>query len=130
MILDGENLFFKKQNLSNSTITSDVLDVGPGEASDNLHLVANVSKDAGNGSVTLFLDTSKTSTFTTSVTIASFPGKTYTSLFPISSEKGPAISAKLPRGNQGYLRVRAQSTFAKGTITAGLVMDDDVPWEK
>ena len=130
MIFDGENLFFKKKALSNETITSDVIDVGKGEASDPLHIVADITKDAGAGSVTLFLDTSETKTFTTSFTLMEMPGKTYTSLFTLADDKHPTFSAKVPRGNQGFLRLRAQSTFSDGKITAGLVNDDDIPWDK
>ena len=43
MIFDGENMFFDKKALENGSMTSDILDVGPGEASDNMHLVADVN---------------------------------------------------------------------------------------
>ena len=36
------------------------------------------------------------------------------------------LSVHLPRGNLGYLRIRGTSTFSQGSVTAGLVLDDDV----
>lgn len=115
MIFDGENMFFNKKALSNSTITSDVLDVGPGEASDPLTLVLDVSKDAGSGSMVTVLKTSATKTFTTSIELAEYTGV--------------PVKAKLPRGNQGYLRLDVTSGKSSGTMTAGLVIDDDIPWK-
>ena len=55
MIFDGENMFFRKKALTSGGITSDVLDVGPGEASNPLTLVLDVSKDAGEGEMTTAL---------------------------------------------------------------------------
>ena len=115
MIFDGENMFFRKKELTSGGITSDVLDVGPGEASNPLTLVLDVSKDAGEGAMTTTLKTSDTPTFTTSFTLA-----TYT---------GVPVKAKLPRGNKGYLRLDVTSGKTDGTMTAGLVMDDDIPWK-
>ena len=130
MIYDGENMFFTNATLSSAILTSDVLDVGKGEASDNLHLVVDVTKDAGNGSATTYLETCKEPTFTTAFTLATYTAPTFTTSFPISAKKVPILSTKLPRGNQGYLRLRVQSTFTDGKITAGLVNDDDIPWDK
>ena len=36
------------------------------------------------------------------------------------------LSVHLPRGKQGFLRLKATSTYTKGTITAGLVLDDNI----
>lgn len=115
MIFDGENMFFRKKTLTTGGITSDVLDVGPGEASNPLTLVLDVSKDAGEGEMTTALKTSGTKTFTTSFTLA-----TYT---------GVPVKTKLPRGNLGHLRLDVTSGKSSGTMTAGLVMDDDIPWK-
>ncbi len=127
MIYDGENMFFKDQDLSATTLTSDILDVGVGEASDPMHLVASVTNDAGAGNVTVALDTSDDSTFTSYTTIGTFVSPTFTTSFTLAQHMGPVVSAKIPRGNKGYLRIRATSTFTDGQLTAGLVLDDDVP---
>lgn len=115
MIFDGENMFFRKKELTSGGITSDVLDVGPGEASSPLTFMMEVSKDAGEGEMTTALKTSRTPTFTSSITLA-----TYT---------GVPVKAKLPRGNKGYLRLDVTSGKSSGTMTAGLVIDDDIPWK-
>ena len=46
----------------------------------------------------------------------------------LSADKGGGfpVKAKLPRGNKGYLKLTAASTYSAGAITAGLVIDDDV----
>ena len=57
MILDKENTFFNKKALSASDLTSDIVQVGPGESGCPLHLVAAVTKDAGTGTLTTKLET-------------------------------------------------------------------------
>ena len=37
-----------------------------------------------------------------------------------------ALSVHVPRGNLGYLRIKGTSTYTKGTVTAGLVLDDNI----
>ena len=111
MILDKENTFFDKKALSASDLTSDIVQVGPGESGCPLHLVAAVTKDAGTGTLTTKLETSD---FKSPKTLA-----TYTAV---------PLAADVPRGNLGYLRLTVTSTYSKGTLTAGLVLDDDIDW--
>ena len=128
MILDKENLFFKDQALSATTLTSDIIDVGPGEASDPMKFVVNVTSDAGAGDVTATLQTSPTTDFSSPVSLFTAASPTFTTSFTISDMKGaPVISAPIPRGNKGYLRASVVSTFTDGEMTAALVMDDDIP---
>ena len=110
-ILDGENLFYDKKPLSAGELVSDVLQVGPGDAGDPLVLVLRV-KDAGMGTFKSVLETSATADFASPKSLAAY-------------EQVP-LSVHLPRGNLGYLRIRGTSTFSKGSVTAGLVLDDDV----
>lgn len=127
MIYDRQNMFFKDQALSATTLTSDIIDVGPGEASDPLHMVVDVTPDAGAGKVTATLQTSDDSTFSTYSVLGEYESKTYTSSFTISADTlAHVIATKLPRGNKGYLRTVVESTFTSGKMTAGLVLDDDV----
>jgi len=127
MIFDKENMFFKDQALSATTLTSDVIDVGPGEASNPMHMVVDVTPDAGAGKVTVDLQTSDDSTFSTYSVLGQFESKTYTTSFAISDDTlAHVISAQIPRGNQGYLRTSVTSTFTDGEMTAALVMDDDI----
>ena len=106
-ILDGENLFYDKKPLSAGELVSDVLQVGPGDAGDPLVLVLRV-KDAGTGSFKSVLETAATEDFAAPKSLAAYE------------------QVHLPRGNLGFLRIRGTSTFSKGTVTAGLVLDDDV----
>ncbi len=127
MIFDKENMFFKDQALSATTLTSDVIDVGPGEASNPMHMVVDVTPDAGPGKVTAKLQTSATSDFSTVSVLGEFESKTYTTSFAISQDTlAHIISAQVPRGNKGYLRMVAESTFSDGEMTSALVMDDDI----
>ena len=111
MIFDAENMFFEGKELSASTLQSDILKVGPGEASDPLILFVQHKKE-GSGTLSVSLVTSATEDFSESTTLATYEA------FP--------VKAKLPRGNKGYLKLTAASTYSAGAITAGLVIDDDV----
>lgn len=126
MIYDGENMFFKKQALSNTTLISDVIDYGNGEASDPPKLVVEVTKDAGAGAIALTVQTSDDSTFASPETFFTKSTPTFTTSFTLADVKGPVIAAPLPRGNKRYLRLSAVSTFTDGKMTAGLVNDDDI----
>ena len=110
-ILDGENLFFNAKTLSNGEITSDVLKVGPGDAGDPTILVLRV-KGAGTGTFKTVLETSATENFASPKTLGIY-------------DQVP-LSVHLPRGNLGYLRIKGTSTYTNGTITAGLVLDDNI----
>ena len=110
-ILDGENLFYDQKPLSAGDLVSDVLQVGPGDAGDPLVLVLRV-KDAGTGSFKSVLETAATEDSAAPRSLGVY-------------EQVP-LSVHLPRGNLGFLRIRGTSTFSKGSVTAGLVLDDDV----
>ena len=110
-ILDGENLFFNEKPLSNATIDSDIMKVGPGEAGDPVILVLRV-KGGGTGTLKTVLETSVMDNFAAPKTLGTY-------------EQVP-LSVHLPRGNLGYLRLKVTSTYTKGTVTAGLVLDDNI----
>ena len=111
MILDGENLFYNAATLTNGAMTSDVLKVGVGETGDPPILVLRV-KDAGAGTFKAVLETSANEAFTTPKDLGTY-------------EQVP-LSVHVPRGNLGYLRIKGTSTYAKGTVTAGLVLDENI----
>ena len=111
MILDGENMFLDAKTLSASTITSDVINVGPGESGESMHLVLSVN-GAGTGTATTVLETSATADFAVKETLGEYT-------------KVP-LSAQVPRGNRGYLRLSVTSTYTAGTITAALALDDNI----
>ena len=112
MIFDQQRVFLDKKNLTNGEITSDILDMGVGEASMPLTLVVLVSKDAGTGTLKIVLETSVMDNFAAPKTIGTY-------------DQVP-LSVHLPRGNRGYLRLKVTSTYTKGTVTAGLVLDDNI----
>ena len=112
MIFDGDNVFFLKKALSAADITSDVLNVGTGEAGDPLWLVQKVSGGSAGGTIKTALQTSKDEAFTSPVVLG-----TYTET---------ELHTKIPRGNLGYLRLVDTSTYTAGTVTAALTWDDDV----
>ena len=112
MILDQQRVFLDRRALTAAEFTSDILAMGKGEASSPMTLVVHVTPDAGTGTLTTTLETARTEEFSSPVTLA-----TYT---------GGALKAALPRGSQGFLRLKVKSTFTKGQVTAALVFDDDV----
>lgn len=114
MIFDGENLFFDKAALSAATLTSDVLSVGIGEAGDPLQLIVRATDTTGTGKLTVKVETSASDAFTTSTQLAEYVGT--------------SISARIPRGNLGFLRLKVVSTYTAGKLTAGITVDDDIPW--
>jgi hypothetical protein len=130
MILDAQNLFFKDQALSNTTLTSDVIDYGEGEANDPPKLVADVSRDAGNGDIEVTLQTCDEPTFASPTVSFVKSSKTFTTSFSLAGYPGPLVSAPLPRGNKRYLRTSVKSTFTDGKMTVALVNDDDIPWNQ
>ena len=110
-ILDGESLFYNAKALTNGNVDSDVLKVGPGDASDPTILVLRV-KGAGTGTFKTVLETSATENFASPKTLGTY-------------DQVP-LSVHVPRGNLGYLRIKGTSTYTKGTVTAGLVLDDNI----
>ena len=116
MIFDGELIFFKDKALSATTLTSDVIYVGPGEAGEPMWLILQ-SKGATGGSAQLstVLETSKNEDMSSPVTLGTFSGDSF--------------KIKVPRGNLGYLRLKTTSDKTGGTMTAALVLDDDIAWE-
>lgn len=110
MIFDGENMFYDKASLT-GTLASNVVNVGPGESYQPMFLEVLV-KDANDGAkISATLQTSVDAAFTSPVTLATM---------------SKAGSLPVPRGNLGYLRLQVEATATAGTITAGLVVDDDI----
>jgi hypothetical protein len=112
MIFDGENLFFRAKALSAADIVSDVVKTGKGDAYDPMKLVLSVADGDSGKALTTKLQTSADEAFTTPVTLATFTE------VPLSSP--------VPRGDLGYLRLVVTSTYTAGTMTSGLVMDDNI----
>ncbi len=111
MIFDQERMFLDNVKLNAGEIVSEVLKMGAGDASIPLTLVLRVSKDAGTGTAKTILETSKDASFTVPKVLATY--------------EAVPLTAVLPYGNLGFLRIRVESAYANGAVTAGLVCDGD-----
>lgn len=111
MIFDGENLFFNAKDCSGAALVSDVVKVGVGESYEPMKFFLAVAGTTEK-TATVELQTSKDEAFSNPVTLATFSGL--------------PISAPVPRGNLGYLRVNMTKAPSSGKVTAGLVLDDDI----
>lgn len=110
MIFDGENMFFRDKALSAATLTSDVIKVGEGESSEPMKVHSQVKGGDTNGTLAMVIQTAEDEDFTTPVTLCT----------------AVSMDFAMPRGNKGYIRMKAVSTHTKGELTSGLVLDDDI----
>lgn len=113
MIFDGENMFFNGETLS-SSLTSNVLNVGGGEAGEPMWVYFQTQGATGGSSLSTVLETAENEAMTSPVTLGTFTGTSF--------------KAKIPRGNKGYLRLKITGDYSGGTVVAGLVLDTDIPW--
>lgn len=115
MIFDAENTFFWKKALSGTSVVSDIIKTGPGDAVNPLGLYVKVDKASAD--VTVTLKTSAKEDFSGPVTLGTYALK-----------KDSVIKVKLPYGDLGYLRldVTAGAALTAGNISAALVMDMDL----
>lgn len=111
MIFDGENLFFNDKPCAGTALTSDVLKVGIGESYDPIKFFLTVTGTTEK-TAAVDLETAADEAFTNPVKLASFANL--------------PISAPVPRGNLGYLRVNMTTAPKSGKVTAGLVLDDEI----
>jgi hypothetical protein len=110
MIFDGENMFYDKSNIS-SSMESNVINVGPGESYQPM-----------------FLEICKPSTGATAYSCAlkTCSIKEFSSGVKTLADGLTAGSYPVPRGNEGYLKLDVTTSLSTGTLTAGLVVDDDI----
>lgn len=121
MIFDGENMFCDKKTLSSATLYSDVLNLGPGESYQPMFLEAFLKGGTGSdAALTVTIQTATDAAFTSPVALGEFA---------FSGAAG-SHSMPMPRGNLGYVRLKLVSTYTGGNLTAGLVVDDDIPHRK
>lgn len=122
MIFDKQNLFSWKQAATATAVSTDVIDLGKGDAgaSDRPYLSVIAASYTGTGSLAVELQTSTDAAFGTVKTIATFPVSN-TDL----KNGGAVVSAKLPKGMQRFARLNyvVTGTVSGGTVSAGLVMD-------
>lgn len=115
MIFDKQNMFFDKAALSGSPV-SDVVKVGEGEASDPLTLHVSVKNAKPSAAYTVKLETAK----------AVSSAGALESPVVLGAYTAMPLNVKVPRGNLGYLQLEVTTDDDEGSITAGLVMEDDV----
>ena len=119
MIFDKQNMFSLKQAVAATAVSTDVVDLGPGDtgASDRPYLSVTAIGFAA-GSIVVEMQTSDAAAFSAVKTVATYP------VAAADLKKGgQVVSAKLPKGMQRYARLNYTVTGASGTITAGLVFD-------
>ncbi|BEU87827.1 hypothetical protein TAMA11512_12910 [Selenomonas sp. TAMA-11512] len=113
MILDKENMFFDKTELKGTNVVSDVINVGPGESGSPLQIFI-MAKGQGTTVKSVKVETGKDEKMTGAVTLATF--------------EALPVKATVPRGNLGFLRATVTGTSMTGTVTGGIVLDDDIAW--
>lgn len=125
MIFDAQNTFSKDQAVTATALSTNTLDLGPGDhgPSERISLVVCATGYTA-GAGTVELQTADVSAadgaLTSPVVIASFP-------FPAAALKagGQIVSARLPHGLKRYVRLNynMSTAGAGGTMTAALVLD-------
>ncbi|MFV8981151.1 Bbp16 family capsid cement protein [Serratia fonticola] len=135
MILDYLNMFSQSQAVTVTAASADVIDlgplyagndvrdIGPGYPIEFLAQVATTATAAGAATVTISLQTSKTSDFATATTLLQ------TGAIAVADLKaGYRYVATVPHGVQRYLRVNyavATGPLTAGAFTSGLLLDAD-----
>ena len=114
MIIDGENQFFENTALSAKDLTSEVIKTGAGDAGDPLHLVLRVKGGSAGGTAKTVLQTAKDEAFTSPVVLGTY-------------DKVP-LSVSGPRGGLGFRGPAVTATYTAGTVSAALVVDDNIDW--
>jgi len=112
MIQDAELIFFDEQALSSATLTSNNVFTGKGEASDPMTIVCDLVNPTGSGGAcTVEVITGSSTSYSDAVTLGEFTAP---------------FKAKIPRGNLGWIKLKATCTYTGGKMNASLVYDDDV----
>ncbi len=119
MIFDKENLFSDKQAVSATAVSTNVVDLGPGDAGagERPYLTVNATGFTA-GTLTVELQSADVAAMTNAKTVATFPVDAAT-----LKKGGQIVAAKLPKGMLRYARLNYVPATASGTITAGLVFD-------
>lgn len=112
MIQDAELIFFDEQTLSSATLTSNNVFTGVGEANDNMTIVCDlVAPTPSTGGCEVEIITGSSTSYSDAVTLATIEAP---------------FRVKIPRGNLGWIKLKATCTYTGGKMNASLVYDDDV----
>jgi hypothetical protein len=127
MSLDKQNMFSMEQAVTATAGSTDIVDLGKGDAgpSERLSLFVSASPFTGTGTITVELHTSdavSSGALSSPVTVATYP------LANAGLLAGGKLAAdRLPHGMKRYARlnyvVSASATLAAGKINAGLVWE-------
>ena len=123
MILDYENMFSKDQAVTATAVSTNIVDLGPGDAGPSERISLFVTADppfTGTGTVSVGLQTADDAAMATPVMVATF-APTNAALLA----GGKLVASRLPHGCKRYLRLNytVTGTVADGKVTAGLVWD-------
>lgn len=128
MILDKENMFSENQAVTATAVSTDIVDLGPGDTgpSEGVSLFVTAGTAfTGAGTISVMVETSDElngagTALSGAVTVATYP---------VSNDAllagGKLVGARLPHGMKRYARLNyaVTGTVAAGTLTAGLVWD-------
>ena len=119
MLLDNENLFCEKQEITTGEIYSqNIINFGKNDVSFAPVVVQAVEDFSGLTSLKVVFETSKTSDFADSTVLAE------SSLTQAELKAGSTFPITfLPKGNKGYMRLKfvVDGTESTGKITSGVV---------
>ena len=123
MILDYKNMFSKDQAVTATAVSTNIIDLGPGDAGPSERISLFVTADPefdGTGTLSVALQAADDSAMTSPVTVASF-AVTNDAL----TAGGKLVASRLPHGCKRYLQLKytVTGTITDGKLTAGLVWD-------
>lgn len=127
MYMDKENIFSWKQAVTATALSTDIVDLGKGDAgpSENISLYVGVDGYGGTGSMVVQLLTSDAlntagDALDSAVTLATWPVTT-----AAITAGGKVMADRLPHGMKRYARLNyaVTGTLTGGTLDAGLVWD-------
>lgn len=129
MILDKANIFSDGQAITQTIVSNQVLDLGPGDLgpSEGASLFVNINPPfSGAGTLAVELKTAdsltddRTNLSTVATTVAIYPLTN-----EILTDGGTVLAARVPHGLKRYsaLNYVVTGTLADGQVTAGLALD-------
>ncbi len=131
MILDAQNIFCEGQAVTSADVTSDVVDLGLGDAgpSERISVFVNAwPVFGGTGTIEVELQTSASITESTKALASPV---TTLAKFPLTNDQlkkgGKLVAARLPHNCQQYVGLKFvvsdSAALTGGLITAGLALD-------
>ena len=125
MLLDKQNIFSDNQNVLSSCYSTNLIYFGKDDVSYLPLLIQVVGDFVGTTTLTVEVETSPNQAFLSPTVLTSC---TISAPNIVAGAKLPLCH--LPRGNQGYMRLRylLSGTTTAGKITAGIVLAETRSW--